>query len=216
MNSEHEFYQINSYSNEDLILGIFNNPRHFLKYVSTQANDKNVNLLLILAGISESFSQTEISNGNFSLFIIIAKCIIIGGFFGWIGYYIYAFLLSWMGTWLKGNGTKEEFLKIIAYSSIPVIASLFLVLIQIIVFGNDAFSHEIDFSIYSSLNILIYWICLLVSFVLSIWSIILLIIGISELQQFSIGKSILNLILPAIVIIIPVGAIAFILTDAMH
>ena len=40
--------------------------------------------------------------------------------------------------------------------------------------------------------------------ILGIWTFLLYVIGISEVQQFSVGKALLNLLLPFIVIVIPI------------
>ena len=39
--------------------------------------------------------------------------------------------------------------------------------------------------------------------ILAIWSIVILIIGLSEIQEYSIGKSILNLLAPILIIVVP-------------
>ena len=52
---------------------------------------------------------------------------------------------------------------------------------------------------------------MIIEFSLGIWSLILCVIGISEVQKFTIGKSILNLMLPAVLIITPILIIVLII-----
>jgi len=64
----------------------------------------------------------------------------------------------------------------------------------------------------------VYTVTAFIEIVIGVWTLVILVIGISEVQKLSIWKSILNLILPALLLIavcIPIGAIAFILGDFM-
>jgi hypothetical protein len=52
---------------------------------------------------------------------------------------------------------------------------------------------------------------MILEFILGIWTIVFCVVGVSEVQKLSIGKSIVNLILPLLVFAIPIIIIVLII-----
>lgn len=203
----------NLISEKKLFTKIWTSPREVFKFVNTYKYDKHTTILLILAGISKAFDRASMNNmgDKFSLLGLIAFCIIIGGIFGWITYYIYSALISWTGKWLNGKGNTDSILRVLSYALIPTIISLLLLIPEIVIYGNEIFKWEGDISSGGIISNLIVYGSIFLEFALGIWSIVLCVIGISEVQKISIGKSILNLILPAIVIMTPILIIVLVI-----
>lgn len=202
----------NFISEKKLFTKILTSPREAFKFINTYKYEKNATVLLILAGISRTFDRASTKNmgDNFSIWALIAFCTIIGAIFGWITYYIYSALISWTGKWLNGRGNTDSILRVLAYALIPSIISLPLLIPQIAIYGNEIFKSDGDITSGGIIsNILVYG-SMILEFGLGIWTIVLCVIGISEVQKLSIGKSILNLLLPAIVIVTPIIFIALI------
>ncbi len=202
-------------TDRDIFTKIWTSPRLVFKFLNDNRYDKYVHILLVFAGISRTFDRASTKNmgDDMSLLAVLVLCIILGGLLGWISYYIYAALMSWTGKWLKGQGDTNSLLRMISHAMIPSIVALALLIPQIVLFGNGIFRSDID--IYSSglLSIIVFYTALIIEFGLGIWTLVIFIIGISEVQKLSIGKSILNLILPALIIIVPIAMIAFLLGD---
>jgi hypothetical protein len=200
-------------SDNDIFTKIWASPRQVFKFLDEWKYDKYLMYLLFLAGIYSGVYQSTKDNAgqNMPLLLILAICIFGGGLLGWISYYIYAALTSWTGKWLKGHANTDSILRILAHAMIPAIVSLLAFIPQIIIFGKWAFQKNIDMGGMGIVPIFVHYLCSFISIVLGIWSLVLVIIGISEVQGFSVGKSILNLILPVFIIFVPVAIIAFIL-----
>ena len=203
----------NHISDKKIFSEIWTSPRKVFKFINTYKYDKYVTGLLILAGITRTFDRASVKNmgDNYSIWGIIAFCIIIGALFGWITYYIYSALISWTGKWINGKGNTASILRVLSYALIPSIISLLLIIPQIVIYGNEIFKAEGDISSGGIVSNIIVYGSMIIEFTLGIWSLVLCIIGISEVQELSIGKSILNLVLPAIVIITPILIIALII-----
>lgn len=203
----------NAISDENVFIKIWTSPREVFKFINTHKYDKYATVILILAGISRTFDRASIKNmgDDFSIWGIIAFCVSMGALFGWITYYIYSALISWTGKWINGKGTTDSILRVLSYALIPSIISLLLLIPQIIIYGNEIFKSDGDITSGGIVSNIIFYGSLILEFALSLWSLVLAVIGISEVQKLSIGKSILNLILPAIVIITPIVLIALIL-----
>lgn len=183
-------------------------PRSVFRFINYYHYDKYMVLLLVLVGIANAFDKVfDRNSGNvMSLWLIIILCVIFGGLLGWIGSYIYAALLSWTGTWLKGKANTEEMLKISAYSSIPVACSLILVVIMIAINGENTFKSKDEY-VTNAFTTLLNTGIGLADVGLSLWTIILMVVGIAERQQFSIWTAILNLLLPILLFAVPLLAI---------
>jgi len=188
----------------DIFTQIWTSPRKIFKRINDENYSKYVVILLALSGISRTFDQASAKNlgDDISIRGILGICIIAGGFIGWITYYIFAALISWTGKWLKGEGNTKSILNIIAYALIPSIIALVFLIPQISIYGNEMFKSDGDIiSAGLIFNILVYQ-SLFFEFAFGIWTIVLLVIGISEVQKLSIGKSIINILLPGFLFMI--------------
>ncbi|MFT5349162.1 MAG: hypothetical protein ACI9M3_002212 [Bacteroidia bacterium] len=201
-----EFEQTIYFSNKEIFTKIWTNPRLVFRYLHSQEYDKFLTPLLILAGIAKALDRASSkgSGDNMSLIGVLLLSIIAGGLLGSISYYIYAALLSWTGKWLKGKSDFTGLLRVLAHGSIPVIVGLVFLIPQIALFGNEVFKTNGDLSGEGIFFNVFFNITVGAQIILSIWTIVLNIIGISEVQEFGIGKAIVNLFLPLFVIVIPI------------
>ena len=205
-----EFEKYDVITDQDIFTKIWTQPKRIFKYINEKQYEKYLYTLLFLEGIAKSFDRAVSKNmgENSSLFFILFVSIILGGFLGWISYYIYAALLSWTGKWLDGKGNTSSIFRMMAYAMMPSILSLVFLIPQIIIHQENAFtSAEYDsgndfVDIFSSVFSLI-------GGVLSLFSFVLIVIGLSQVQKFSIGKAIINLLLPIAVIVVPILLIVF-------
>lgn len=213
-----DFEQQENLSDKEIFTKIWTSPRKVFKYIVDRNYEKYFVILLILAGISNAFSQAINKNmgENLPILGIILICIIAGGLFGWISFYIYAALISWTGKWLKGKGNTDSILRIISYAMIPSIVAMALLIPQICIVGADLFKADYDFEGASALSTIVSGILLIITevlqVILSIWTFVLCIIGISEVQKFSIGKSILNMLIPGLLLLAIVLPIVLLIT----
>ena len=200
-------------SGKEIFTRIWTSPRKIFKRINDEDYSKYVVVLLALSGISRAFGQASNQNwgDKMSIWAILATCIIAGGLIGWVMYYIYAALISWTGKWLKGEANTNSILNIMAYAMIPSIVALIFLIPQISVYGNEIFKADGDMvSAGLTSNIFVY-LSLFLELVLEIWAIVLIIIGVSVVQKFSIGKTILNMLIPCLVILVPILLIVLVI-----
>jgi len=193
-------------TDKEVFTKIWTSPRMVFKYINDNKYDKYVNILLFFAGISRAFDRASLKDmgDRTSLLVILSVCIVLGGLLGWISYYIYAALLSWTGKWLNGKGDTSSILRMLAYALTPAIIALMFLIPQIGVYGIEIFKADGDISSAGFISNIFVYGSLFLEFVLGIWTIIFCITAISEVQKFSIGKSILNILLPILVFAVPI------------
>jgi hypothetical protein len=193
----------------NLVFKIWTHPKQTLDYILKNCPGKNLTILFILAGISRAIDRAvSHHNGDkMSTVAVLTVAILGGGLLGWISYFFYAWLLSVTGKWIKGNATSENFRTILAWASIPLIASLLLLIPELMLVGGDIFRSEMaEISFPVSIVLMIFW---YIEISLAIWGLIILVEGISLVQNFKTGKAILNAVLPVLLIMIPVMLLVF-------
>ena len=201
-----EFEKYDALSGQDIFTKIWTEPRRVFKFINDTQYEKYLYILMIFAGIVRAFDRASSKDmgDHSSLLTIVFSCIIGGGMLGWISYYIYAALLSWTGKWLNGAGNTSSIYRMMAYAMIPSIMALVFVFLQIAVYGQGYFKSNTDFLESNIIRSIVFWISFSMEMLLSFASLVLMVIGLSEVQKFSIGKAIVNLILPIAFIVVPI------------
>ncbi|MGB5647964.1 Yip1 family protein [Muriicola sp.] len=193
-------------TDKEIFTKIWLSPRKVFKFINDQQYDRYVYLLLALAGIANAFDRAVSRDlgDKMSLWGIIMLCFFVGGFLGWISIYIYAGLISWTGKWLKGEGNSSSILRILSYALIPIIVAMIFLVPQIGIYGKEMFKSDGDITSAGLIPNFIFYGTMILEFVLAIWTIVLCVVAVAEVQKFSIAKSILNLLLPVFLIGVPI------------
>lgn len=191
---------------KEVLTQIWFSPRKVLRFINDHKYDRLKYVLAFLAGVAGGLDRAmrRDSGDDMSLLGVLAIAIIVSGLIGWLGYYIYAGFCSIAGDWLGGKGNTKSIFRIFIYAAIPTVFSLVLSFVMIAIFGIDLFQSDFDLFSEGWIPGIIGVICMILYFISGIWTLVLTVIGLSEVQKFSIGKSILNLLLPLLVIGIPI------------
>ena len=203
LNDTHENSNL---TDKDLFTKIWTSPRQIFKYINDNCYDKYVTILLVLSGISRAFGRASMRNmgDKMSIWGVLGFSIFLGGLLGWISYYIYAGLVSWTGKWLKGQGDTSAILRMFSYAMLPSIIALIFLIPQIGIYGVEIFKEDGDITSAGWISNIFVYGSMFLEVALGILTLIFCVVGISEVQKLSIGKSILNLLLPLIFILSPI------------
>jgi hypothetical protein len=196
-------------TDQDIFTRIWTSPRMVFKFINDNHYDKHVTVLLLLSGISSAFDRDILKNMGdlMPLFAVVMTCIVLGGLFGYIINYIYAALMSWTGRWVGGEGDTPSLLRMLAYAMVPSIIALIFIIPQVMIYGSEVFKSDGDIVSADVLSNIILYASMLFEFILGVFSFVFCVIGTSEVQKISIGKAILNLLLPLIIIMVPIIAL---------
>ncbi|MDP6845637.1 MAG: YIP1 family protein [Candidatus Nanoarchaeia archaeon] len=176
-------------------------PRNTIKAILKYDPKYMVLPLAALAGIANNALDFE------SMDAIVGGSSFIGSAFvaallGIVSLYISGFLLSLTGRWINGKANALKLRAAIAWAGVPVVASLLLFIPLFFALNSEA----LGLLGVSSIAFLI----------LGVWSLVLQVGMISEIQKFSIFEAILNIILAGIVILIPLLIIAVLAGTAIY
>lgn len=171
-------------------------PTASFNYIFNNQRARNVFFFFVLGGVVSGINRFMKRDAledpyNYAHFGI---AVIFGAALGWISYYLAAYFLSIAGDILKGKATDRDFKTVIAWSLVPTIISLFVVIPQFFIYG--AGSNSFDFDTYFPSENLLLSAFILIKAILFLWSIFILVKGIAYIQQFSVLKAMINLFVP--------------------
>ncbi len=189
---------------KELLFSVWMKPRLTFQYIFRYCPEKYVTLFLILSGIVNGIERSyrHVSNQTSYTILFFLVVLFFAGIFGVIFGRFYAALLGFTGRWIKGIASSDQLIAVVAWSSIPTICAVLLLIPKVLIFGNEPFS--IDFQEQSPIVIISYFIIIAIQLVLSVWSIVILVQGVSLAQNFSIKKAILNVLFSVLIIVVPV------------
>lgn len=177
-------------------------PRQTIRYLRETNPTRNVLLLAALGGIANSLGHAIDENigAGLSLLVILPVVIVLGAIGGIISLYVGSWLLRWTGRWIGGRASTASIRTASAWSQVPLVWMLLGYIPLIALTGTDVFSNEmpvISESVFLSRFVVLFGI---VSIITAVWSIVLAVISLSEVQRFSAWKAIGNMLLSGLVV----------------
>lgn len=196
---------------KQIISDIWFSPRKTFQTINEIKYSKYGYLILILLGVLAGIEKNthQIIIDIHSFFILNGIIIFFTSLITIISFIILAYILNWTAKFLDGKGSTSQILNMSTYAMIPAITAIPFMALKILLFNNQGQELE-QFLMNLAMDYkLIYFILEFFIFLLGLWSFILIIIGISEVQKFSIFKAILNLIIPVLMLISIFGLIIY-------
>ncbi len=191
---------------------IWTSPRITIRRIVDVDPELHANLLVILAGISESLDRasTKNSGDKLSLGAIIFLILIISPIMSLLGVWIYSHLIRITGKWIDGHGGYLEIKAAIAWAALPTVAGLVLWIPLLLAFGKEMFTEEMP-SVEANLSLLLLLVIIAtVQMILGIWAFILLCNTIAEVQGYrSAWKGLGNILLSGLIVIVPIVLFIF-------
>lgn len=192
---------------KEVFTQIWLRPRPVFRFIETSGYQNYFYLILTLSGIA-SVLQRKLDKGveQDSVASTLLISIIFGGLLGWLGIYIYAGLIRFTGEWIDGKAITHRIYRALAYANIPTACTIVIHLAQLYmikygVFDEMKSDNEASLIQYGLISI---------KAIFMAWTMTLYVIAVAEVQRFSIGKAILNLILPILLFTVPIGILLLI------
>lgn len=201
-------------SKKRLLLDIWTQPRKTIRYIIETNPAQFVLVLAMLSGIFVLLDKAVDKNlgENESLAYIYFGSIFGGSIRGILLLYIIGALLKWTGNWIGGKANYQEVLAAFAWGLVPMITiRLIMVIPELIFFGKDLYTSEMPV-ITSSLFLWTLLIIITVIEVVSIiWTIVVSLKCLGEVQGFSAWKALGNYLFAGLIVLIPIFLIAMII-----
>lgn len=190
-------------------LAIWTKPRATVQQLIDTNPEFMVIALACIGGISRALDRaaTRGLGEKWDLPITLIMAFAMGAISGIIFLYIGSALIEWSGRkWLGGKGSTLQIRTAISWSYVPLLLCLVLWIPQIAMYGNSVFTLEGP-AVDTMSELTIYLAIAFCEVTLGIWSLIILLKGIGQVQGFSAWKALGNILLPVLIIVIPIAII---------
>ena len=181
-------------------------PRQTMDWIIDNYSSLSTTMFLIyLGGVYFGIGQAELKDygDKMSVGTIITMIIFVSGFGGLLTYNIWIWAIDFCASWYGGKGNFGKTQIAFAWAMLPMAAGLILTLIGYVLFEEELFTSEtpnIDGSDFLTISL---WIYGILELVLGVWHIVLLVVTVSQVQNFSIVKSIASIVTGLLILILP-------------
>ncbi len=137
------------------------------------------------------------SMGTFPLLIL---AIIIAPFWGWINISVWSAVVAWVGRLFKGQGHFKTVRAAYAWAAVPLIINIPVWVLMIFIFGHQVFLNFPDASTLPNSLMFFLFATLVIKLVLAIWSLVIYLNALAQVQSYSMLKAILNVVVAGIIL----------------
>lgn len=185
-------------------------PRATIQQIVETDPHKTVLLLAAAAGISRALDRASFRNlGDRAEWpVIVGAAVVVGPVAGIIGLYVSGALVGWTGKWIGGAAPSENIRAAVAWSNVPVVWTLILWIPQLALFGQELFTSatpRLDANPLLGLTLLAF---ALTELTLGLWAIVIFLKCLAQVQGFSAWSALGNVLLAAMVVVVPLVIIA--------
>lgn len=190
-------------------LSIWTEPRATIARITAENPNRSLWWLAFIYGFSSMMNlcQSMALGSSLRTFAILVLAIVIAPFYGYISFSIWSWFVSWVGKLFKGQGEFKAIRAAYAWSCVPITLNIPLWLLMVLIFGHQLFLNLPNAHQLSTPLVFVLFVILIIKVILAIWSLVIYINALAEVQKYSVLRAIFNVIAAAII----VGIIFFIL-----
>ncbi len=190
-------------------LSIWVRPRETIREIVQENPNKSIWLLAAVYGFSSLLNlfQSASLGSFFSPAALVIAAAILSPLWGMIWFSIWSWLVARTGKWFKGEGTYSEIRSAFAWSCVPFVLNIPLWLLMVGIFGAQLFMNFPEGYLLSNGVVTVLFIILIAKVILAVWSLVIYLNALAEVQKLSILKTIFNVIVAGIIISVVLMAI---------
>lgn len=202
-------------SDKSVWLSIWVRPRETIRSIVSQNAKQGLWVLAAIYGFGSLLGafQTLSFGSMIGAFPIFLLALVLSPFWGYILFAFWSWVVLLIGKWFKGRGSFQEIRASYAWSCVPLAINDIIWLITLISFGAIIFLNPPPPVMVSNGKATFLLFLTLCRVVLSIWSLVIYINALAEVQKFSVLRAIGNVVVSAIVVGIVLGILWMILAQ---
>ena len=140
---------------------------------------------------------------------IAVAAVVLATFVGMLAITIASGLVYWTGQWIGGKSTYLNVRAAVSWSNVPNVVAIIVWFIMIYNFRSQIFMDGFEEMVMSTSASMMINVAMLVQSVIAIWSFIILVKSLGEVQGFSAWKGVLNVLIPFFMVGIAIYAISW-------
>lgn len=162
----------------------------------------------MLLQIAQNFSLGD----RYPLAGIVIVALLLAGIVGALMINISTALFYWTGKWIGGTGSYQTIRSAVAWANVPNLVNILIWIVNIGVFGGRIFQHNFVETPFAGSELGVIFLTSVVQIIVAVWSFIIILKALGEVQGFSAWKALLNVIIPFLVIFVGVSILAWLFT----
>ncbi len=196
--------KINKEENMNPWNAIWTQPRATIQSLIVKDPNYGLKRLYWIYGLTTalSFSKMYSLITLYPLWAIVIGSLLLGIVIGLVFINITAYILHWCGRLIGGNAPFKQVRCVVAWSNVPVLINVLTWLLLICAFKEQTFYPDFPVEVTWTNKTGLFLLAILGNSIAAIWSFVILIQGLREVQGFSIWKGLLNVIIPVIALAI--------------
>ncbi len=197
-------------SRENPLLTTWTRPRATIRGIVHTDPTLWVTPLALASGIVQTLNNATQRNAGDTLPLgaILGMALVLGPIGGLLSLYIGAFFVGLSCRWLGGRADSTEVRAALAWCSVPTLATIPIWLLQLGIFGREMFTTEMPSVAANPLLSILVLAIGIIEVVLGIWSFVILLKMLGEVEGFSAWKALGALLLLMLAIIVPIVILA--------
>jgi len=140
---------------------------------------------------------------------IVVAALVLATFVGMLAIVIASGLIYWTGQWIGGKSSYINIRAAVSWSNVPNIAAIIVWFIMIYNFRTEIFMDGFGEMAMSSSASMMLNVAMLIESAVAIWSFIILVKALGEVQGFSAWKGVLNVLIPFFMVGIAIYVISW-------
>ncbi|OGN64163.1 MAG: hypothetical protein A3E80_06000, partial [Chlamydiae bacterium RIFCSPHIGHO2_12_FULL_49_9] len=183
-------------------------PRATISRIVSENPKRSLWLLAFIYGFSSLLNafQTGSMGAVFSTPLILVAAAILAPFWGYACFAFFSWVVLWIGKIFKGHGTFAGLRAVYAWSCVPMILNIPLWLLMVMMFGQALFLN-IPPQYVTEAQAPILFLILISKVVLAVWSLVIYLNGLAQVQQYSMLKAIFNTLIAGAIALFLLGIV---------
>lgn len=179
---------------------IWCNPRATIRRIVEENPNRSLWILAFICGFTSLFNGFQsfpiaIQIGLIPMFVL---TVILSAFWGYVIFAVWSWAILVTGKIFKGQAKFKEARAAYAWSCVPLLVNLCIWLVLFVLFGSILFLGPQTHPALSGATVTFLFVLLIGKVVFSIWSIVIYLQALAEVQSYSVLRAIGNVILAAI------------------
>lgn len=185
-------------TNHNPWMSMWTNPRSTIKEMLKSSPTRGFFALAVIFGLQYllNLAQSFSLGSKMNPLVILILCIVLSPIAGIIWFYFFGACLHWTGRLFKGKASHHELRSVVMWSTVPFLISLAMWVILLLTSFSTAFIQKSTGVMFLLVTV--------IGLIASLWSVVLMIFGLKEVQNYNYWKAIGNYILSAILYFIVV------------
>ncbi len=183
-------------------LSIWTKPRATIAQIVQEKPNRSLWVLAFIYGFCTLFSlfqSVALGNAVHPLGIVVLG-LIFAPLYGYVNFSVWSWVVFLTGKWFKGQGTFKTVRASYAWSCVPILFNIPLWLLMVVLFGHQLFMNFPDAAQMSNSQVFLLFVILIAKVTLAIWSLVIFLNALAEVQNYSMVRAIFNVFVAGIIL----------------